>query len=344
MKLSHVCSELNQARSRAEKWNTEQSRSDRAVRELRAQVDDLTQALTAKDAQLAILRVRLDEADQLLRSRSSALEEAQSERTRYLATRENYASLAEFYILSKLIFRCPSFVSVWHSCLKMKTLYTVCDDRILQDHSEGNSLHSQALQTLQERLREAEVALNREQDSYRQIQVSNMLHMHNTSSSYSSNPVLIVYRVDKLIIYSLNKKGNVVWWTSEQSWDADVLSNLLHFVHFILERVYDAAGEGRGGATDISRVTDECRAQSDRGETESWGAPAAGQKCSSCSWLRQTRATGLQKQSLTYSPGLMSLITKSCPSFSMFRRTLVDRKYFEFLSLKCVPEYFALCS
>lgn len=80
-----VSTELNQARARAEKWNSEQSRSDRAVREMRAQVDDLTQALTAKDSQLAILRVRLDEADQLLKARSSALEEAQSERTRYLS-------------------------------------------------------------------------------------------------------------------------------------------------------------------------------------------------------------------------------------------------------------------
>lgn len=79
-----VSTELNQARSRAEKWNAEQSRSDRVVREFRAQVDDLTQALTAKDAQLAVLRVRLDEADQLLKARSSALEEVQSERTRYL--------------------------------------------------------------------------------------------------------------------------------------------------------------------------------------------------------------------------------------------------------------------
>lgn len=62
---------------------------------------------------------------------------------------------------------------------------TVCDDRILQDHSEGNSLHSQALQTLQERLREAEAALNREQDSYRQMQVSHTLP----------------HRVDTLLIY-----------------------------------------------------------------------------------------------------------------------------------------------
>ncbi|GAA6081826.1 golgin subfamily A member 5 [Tachysurus ichikawai] len=115
--------ELNQTRSRSDKWNTERSRSDHAIRELRAQVDDLTQALSAKDSQLAVLRVRLDEADQLLKSRSSALEEAQSERT-----------------------------------------------RILQDNSEGNSLHSQALHTLQERLREAEATLSREQDNYRQMQ------------------------------------------------------------------------------------------------------------------------------------------------------------------------------
>ncbi|TSV02067.1 Golgin subfamily A member 5 [Bagarius yarrelli] len=122
-RVKNTQEELNQARSRAEKWNAEQSHSDRAVRGLRAQVDDLTQALTAKDSQLAVLKVRLDEADQLLKARSSALEEAQSERT-----------------------------------------------RILQDHSEGNSLNSQALHTLQERLREAEAALNREQESYRQMQ------------------------------------------------------------------------------------------------------------------------------------------------------------------------------
>ncbi|KAI4905023.1 hypothetical protein NFI96_020183 [Prochilodus magdalenae] len=115
--------ELNQTRARADKRSADQSRTDRTVRELRAQVDDFTEALSAKDAQLAILKVRLDEADQLLKARSCALEEAQNERS-----------------------------------------------RILQDHSEGNSLHSQALQTLQDRLREAEVALKREQDGYRQMQ------------------------------------------------------------------------------------------------------------------------------------------------------------------------------
>uniref|UniRef100_A0A8C7TE82 Golgin subfamily A member 5 n=1 Tax=Oncorhynchus mykiss TaxID=8022 RepID=A0A8C7TE82_ONCMY len=113
--------ELNQARLRTEKWNSDQSRTDRTVRELRSQVDDLTEALGAKDGQLAVLKVRLDEADQLLKSRSSALEEAQTE-------------------------------------------------RILQDHTEGSSMQSQAMTTMQERLREADMALRREQDGYRQMQ------------------------------------------------------------------------------------------------------------------------------------------------------------------------------
>ncbi|XP_056152451.1 golgin subfamily A member 5 isoform X2 [Lampris incognitus] len=115
--------ELNQARLRAEKWNSDQSRSDRSVRELRSHVDDLTEALSAKDGQLAVLKIRLDEADQLLKSRSSALEEAQNEKS-----------------------------------------------RIIQNHSQGSSLQSQALETMQERVREAELALRREQESYRQMQ------------------------------------------------------------------------------------------------------------------------------------------------------------------------------
>lgn len=75
--------ELNQTRLRADKWNSEQSQTDRMLRELRSQVDDLTEALSAKDGQLAVLKIRLDEADQLLKSRSAALDEAQKEKLRY---------------------------------------------------------------------------------------------------------------------------------------------------------------------------------------------------------------------------------------------------------------------
>jgi hypothetical protein len=41
----------------------------------------------------------------------------------------------------------------------------------MQDHKEGSSLQNQALQTLQERLHEADATLKREQESYKQMQV-----------------------------------------------------------------------------------------------------------------------------------------------------------------------------
>ncbi|XP_045918259.1 golgin subfamily A member 5 [Micropterus dolomieu] len=115
--------ELNQTRLRADRWNSEQSQTDRMLRELRSQVDDLTEALSAKDGQLAVLKIRLDEADQLLKSRSAALDEAQKEKS-----------------------------------------------RIMLDQTEGSSMQSQALEMIQERLRETELALRREQDNYRQMQ------------------------------------------------------------------------------------------------------------------------------------------------------------------------------
>ncbi|CAH2327715.1 golgin subfamily A member 5 [Pelobates cultripes] len=77
-------SELNEARTRIEKWNSNNSKSDRSARELRAQVDDLTEAMAAKDSQLAVLKIRLQEADQLLHSRTEALEILQSEKSRIL--------------------------------------------------------------------------------------------------------------------------------------------------------------------------------------------------------------------------------------------------------------------
>ncbi|XP_020855955.1 golgin subfamily A member 5 [Phascolarctos cinereus] len=122
--------ELNKARARVEKWNVDHSKNDRVVRELRAQVDDLTEAIGAKDSQLAVLKVRLQEADHLLNTRTEALEALQSEKS-----------------------------------------------RLLQDHSEGNSMQNKALQTLQERLHDAESALKREQDSYKQMQSEFAAHL-----------------------------------------------------------------------------------------------------------------------------------------------------------------------
>ncbi|XP_006208280.1 golgin subfamily A member 5 [Vicugna pacos] len=85
--------ELNKARARVEKWNVDHSKSDRITRELRAQVDDLTEAVAAKDSQLAVLKVRLQEADQLLHTRTEALETLQSEKSRILQDHSEGSSL-----------------------------------------------------------------------------------------------------------------------------------------------------------------------------------------------------------------------------------------------------------
>ncbi|NWT33472.1 GOGA5 protein, partial [Cardinalis cardinalis] len=73
--------ELNKSREKVEKWNVDHSKSDRMVRDLQARVHDLTEAVGAKDSQLAVLKVRLQEADQLLSARTEALEALQSEKS-----------------------------------------------------------------------------------------------------------------------------------------------------------------------------------------------------------------------------------------------------------------------
>ncbi|NWX81409.1 GOGA5 protein, partial [Nothoprocta ornata] len=85
--------ELNKSRERVEKWSVDHSKSDRMVRELQARVDDLTEAVGAKDSQLAVLKVRLQEADQLLSSRTEALEALQSEKSRIIQDHSEGSSL-----------------------------------------------------------------------------------------------------------------------------------------------------------------------------------------------------------------------------------------------------------
>uniref|UniRef100_A0A8C6Z5D4 Golgin subfamily A member 5 n=1 Tax=Nothoprocta perdicaria TaxID=30464 RepID=A0A8C6Z5D4_NOTPE len=85
--------ELNKSRERVEKWSVDHLKSDRMVRELQARVDDLTEAVGAKDSQLAVLKVRLQEADQLLSSRTEALEALQSEKSRIIQDHSEGSSL-----------------------------------------------------------------------------------------------------------------------------------------------------------------------------------------------------------------------------------------------------------
>lgn len=65
-------------------WNSQVSSSDSAIRELQARERDLSSALDAKDAQLAVLRVRLQEADQELGTKRRLVEELRTENQRSL--------------------------------------------------------------------------------------------------------------------------------------------------------------------------------------------------------------------------------------------------------------------
>ncbi|XP_052270868.1 golgin subfamily A member 5-like isoform X2 [Dreissena polymorpha] len=94
------------------------SRSDQLVRELQNRESDLEESLRAKDTQLGVLRVRLEEADRERETRQRSLEQLQSER-----------------------------------------------NRILRDHSDSSGIHSQALDSMRQKLTEVEMALQRELDA-----------------------------------------------------------------------------------------------------------------------------------------------------------------------------------
>lgn len=60
-------------------WNSQISSNDKLVRELREREKDMVAAMDAKDSQLAILKVRLHEADQEMHVRQNIIEELKAE-------------------------------------------------------------------------------------------------------------------------------------------------------------------------------------------------------------------------------------------------------------------------
>ncbi|CAN7992720.1 unnamed protein product [Ixodes hexagonus] len=74
--------EKKHLQNRMDHWNSQVSSSDSAIRELQARERDLSSALDAKDAQLAVLRVRLQEADQELATKRRLVEELRTENQR----------------------------------------------------------------------------------------------------------------------------------------------------------------------------------------------------------------------------------------------------------------------
>ncbi|XP_045625049.2 golgin subfamily A member 5 isoform X3 [Procambarus clarkii] len=76
--------EANHLRTQVSGLLSQQSASDRMLRELQQREMDLQESLRAKDSQFAVLRVRLQEADHNAETRNAALKELQAENKRLL--------------------------------------------------------------------------------------------------------------------------------------------------------------------------------------------------------------------------------------------------------------------
>ncbi|XP_041353113.1 golgin subfamily A member 5-like isoform X2 [Gigantopelta aegis] len=76
--------ELVRVKQQLNDYNSTMSQHDQLVRELQSRETDLTEALTAKDSQLAVLRVRLEEADRECKTRQKQISDLQEHRERIL--------------------------------------------------------------------------------------------------------------------------------------------------------------------------------------------------------------------------------------------------------------------
>lgn len=75
---------VKEAEKQLQRSQDQLSTSEEIARQLRMKEEDFTEALNAKDSQLAVLRVRMQESDQELRSKQQQIEEYQLERERLL--------------------------------------------------------------------------------------------------------------------------------------------------------------------------------------------------------------------------------------------------------------------
>nr|XP_054758697.1 golgin subfamily A member 5-like [Lytechinus pictus] len=77
-------SELNQLKDELKRRQTQIANSDAVVRQLRLHEDDLNEEISAKNSQLAVLRVRLQEADQTIKTKQQIVDTLQEEKQRIL--------------------------------------------------------------------------------------------------------------------------------------------------------------------------------------------------------------------------------------------------------------------
>ncbi|CAG2191974.1 Golgin subfamily A member 5 [Mytilus edulis] len=76
--------ELLRLKKKMDEYNRSSSKHDHVLRELQTRESDLMEVLNAKDSQLAVLRIRLEEADKNLQSSKKEMDRLQGEKSRIL--------------------------------------------------------------------------------------------------------------------------------------------------------------------------------------------------------------------------------------------------------------------
>ncbi|XP_014681763.1 PREDICTED: golgin subfamily A member 5-like isoform X2 [Priapulus caudatus] len=93
--------EFASGRAKLQQWSAQRSRAEQELVEATSRVSDLGEALQAKDSQLAVLRVRLQEADAELQGKRKHCDQLQTERERILRDHTD-SSGAHGYALDSL--------------------------------------------------------------------------------------------------------------------------------------------------------------------------------------------------------------------------------------------------
>lgn len=100
-RAEHAESEMKRMQKKLDHWNSQISGNDRQVRELQERETDLIATIDAKDSQLAVLKVRLQEADQELLTKKNIVEELKKENERIVKEHED-AALCQNQMLDSL--------------------------------------------------------------------------------------------------------------------------------------------------------------------------------------------------------------------------------------------------
>jgi hypothetical protein len=77
-----VCAEIKHLNAKLSQQHHQLLVTEQMARDLREQNTDTQELMKAKDAQLAVLRVRLDEADRRLTERQLAVDDVEKEKRR----------------------------------------------------------------------------------------------------------------------------------------------------------------------------------------------------------------------------------------------------------------------